>query len=202
LEAYIYNKGVIVGPRGWHCDYELAAGYGYDVGVKPLSGNFSIDERFIFTDGYQAASEEVAEWADTYFPQIVEQLHPNIGIKIDNGHNWTPGGAYAFPKYKTDNIQYISDRELIFTTPAHHIGIGSQFFPKGSQQAPHSQGQDFTIRGFISLSTGLLGGNPGLCHLVIYDVALPPDLTTIEPYLLKDAQSRPDALPSKTSKTC
>jgi len=206
LQAYIYDKGTILAPRGWHCEYNIDSGYGYDVRINPTgdhSNRYGLIESFTFRNGYIAASEMISEWADTYFPKVIERLSPNTVIKIDNGHNWTQDGAYAFPRYKTDQLRYKSELEVEFTTPAHRLGVGSSFFENPNSANSQPASLNFPVSGFMSLSTTPdFGGEPGLCHLVIYVLALPADMLSLKRYLIKDAESRSDATPNQKSTAC
>lgn len=196
LEAYIYTNGTMLAPRGWNCLDLVFGGDGEAVSINPDSSSYGISEQFMGTDGYHQEAEIVSWWADTYFPKIMRQLSPNIVIQLVNGHNWTQDGAYAFPTYKTDQIKYLSDMELVYTTPAHRLGFGSQFFPRTPENNPQPTAQNFPISGFISLSARLMGDNRGLCQIVFYGIALPPDLSELDLDILRDAKSRPEAKPS------
>ncbi|MDR3520321.1 MAG: hypothetical protein P4L54_01770 [Acidocella sp.] len=198
LEAYIYDLGILLAPRGWHCDYSVLGGYGAIASVHPNGNNpnyYGIGASFNYTQGYEAGRQIAQVLANTYFPAEMKRLYADHPDYLDT--------TETNKTYKTDQIKYESDMELDFKTPAHQIGFESpEKWSTGTDKKEKLLRipLNVPIDGFLSLA-----GTPndhGLCHVFSYSVILPPNLYDLDPYLIRDEKSRPEAMPSTNSTNC
>jgi len=132
FEMYLYDTGMMLGPRSWHCSESIRATF-IAIRIYPSSGGqdgpgISM-QAWVGEDPW--ANQSIIQLAGRYFPSIIDSQYV-INLLNDDPDLASEKvlGAQKFlvPAYSTDQLKYLNSSELEFVTPSGKIGLGAIAF--------------------------------------------------------------------------
>jgi len=131
LGAYVYDDGMMLGPRGWTCFENIRPTF-ISLRIYPSklkSGDTGVSIQ-TWTGEDPWANISIIKIAGTYFPQIIDAAYVEKLLNDDPDLNLAKKDKENFlaKRFVADRLEYVNKYEFKFVTPREQLGLGAVAF--------------------------------------------------------------------------